>query len=56
MDGGFLSCSKGRKEATRMERCCYSGNKNSILIGHLLNERRTGTTHDHKALGVVMRD
>lgn len=30
--------------------------KNSILIGHVLNERRTGTTHDHKALGVVLRD
>ena len=55
MDGGFLSCSKGRKEATRMELCCYSG-KNSILIGHVLNERRTDTTYEHKALGVVLRD
>lgn len=30
--------------------------KSSILIGHVLNEQRTGTTHDHKALGVVLRD
>ena len=42
MDGGFLSCSKGRKEATRMEQCCYSGKKAVFVLA--------------KALAVVLRD